>query len=839
MASLIPGFEYDIFISYRQKDNKGDMWVSEFVEGLKTELESTFKEEISVYFDINPHDGLLETHDVDESLKEKLKCLIFIPIISRTYCDPKSFAWEHEFKAFVELASQDQFGLKVKLPGGNVASRVLPIRIHDLDKGDIKLCESVLGGVLRGIEFIYKEPGVNRPLKPDDDENKNLNTTKYRNEINKVANAIADVLNSLTESEPSVDETITEPAIIDEKISTRKPLKKKPREIPSVSLLYRLRNLTTLNLRTWRIIALVFIIVSVGSIWFGLVKTPPPPDRAEHRYDIPLTNYPGNYGRTLTISPDGEHLVYQMNGELNLIQLNSDAPSQPISGTYNYGKPLFSPDGTEICFSAWAEYKIKKTPLTGGNPIVLCDIAGEINDGKWYKDEIIYAVRGAIYRVPDAGGTPELLYPLIISDNDPWIWHPQLLPDKKTLLFSQKLEDTGWHLMTWKLKSKERPAVLVEGGMDGRYLNSGHIVYCLNSRLYICKFNSKTNRIVSKPKIIATGPVMKGLYDQGVYQFDFSDNGILVYCEHQETPLRNIVWVDESGVVSEPITKEAKLYGIQLISSDAKYIVVTVISESGDYLETIDTETGINQLFVENACFPMWSADNSSIYYRSTITGNQVYQKSLDEPVNASGDLLFELDGVTNIGPYSISSDGRYLFFDANFSIGSNWEIGYYDIINNKVEILVHYNTEGNDSRPMISPDGKWIAYQSNKDGEFEIYVAPFPGPGREEKVTSGNYNGQYSLVWSPDMTALYYSTVVNTNYVLWKIKVQASETNFSHEPAQPFFNGGDRFQEMEKIGIHPDGDRFLLLQKEFADQEFIEPRIKVIVNWEQELENN
>ena len=72
MSSIIEGYNYDIFISYRQKDNKGDRWVSEFVEALKTELESTFKEEISVYFDINPHDGLLETHDVDASLKEKL-----------------------------------------------------------------------------------------------------------------------------------------------------------------------------------------------------------------------------------------------------------------------------------------------------------------------------------------------------------------------------------------------------------------------------------------------------------------------------------------------------------------------------------------------------------------------------------------------------------------------------------------------------------------------------------------------------------------------------------------------------------------------------------------------
>jgi tetratricopeptide (TPR) repeat protein len=209
VPSIIEGYNYDIFISYRQKDNKRDGWVSEFVNNLKGELESTFKEEISVYFDINPHDGLLETHDVYASLKDKLKCLVFIPIISRTYCDPKSFAWEHEFKAFVELTLKDKFGLKVNLPNTNVASRVLPIRIHDLETEDIKLCESVLGGVLRGIEFIYSEPGVNRPLTPKDNDEKNSNKTNYRNQINKVANAIREIISGLkTETATGKKETI-------------------------------------------------------------------------------------------------------------------------------------------------------------------------------------------------------------------------------------------------------------------------------------------------------------------------------------------------------------------------------------------------------------------------------------------------------------------------------------------------------------------------------------------------------------------------------------------------------------------------------------------------------
>jgi TolB-like protein/Tfp pilus assembly protein PilF len=232
MSSLIEGYNYDIFISYRQKDNKGDRWVSEFVEALKTELESTFKEEISVYFDINPSDYLLESYDVDASLKEKLRCLVFIPIISRTYCDPKSFAWEYEFKPFVEQASNDKFGLKVKLPNGNVANRVLPVRIHDLDTADIKECESVLGGVLRAIEFIYKEAGIDKPLSPGDDEKKNLNNTKYRIQLIKVAHAIKEIITALGPHEVQnemIQKKIPEPVFI--------PLKKNKTKIFAGSII--------------------------------------------------------------------------------------------------------------------------------------------------------------------------------------------------------------------------------------------------------------------------------------------------------------------------------------------------------------------------------------------------------------------------------------------------------------------------------------------------------------------------------------------------------------------------------------------------------------------------
>lgn len=197
MGSLIQGYEYDIFISYRQKDNKGDHWVTEFVGALKTEIEATLKEEISIYFDENPHDGLLESHHVNKSLNRKLKSLILIPIISRTYCDPKSFAWTNEFLPFCKMAKEDSFGMDVTLVSGNVASRVLPVQIHEINREDKALFEREVGEQLRSIDFTFKGHGINRPLTPEDLRSDNLNRNFYRDQINKTANAIEEIIKSL------------------------------------------------------------------------------------------------------------------------------------------------------------------------------------------------------------------------------------------------------------------------------------------------------------------------------------------------------------------------------------------------------------------------------------------------------------------------------------------------------------------------------------------------------------------------------------------------------------------------------------------------------------------
>ena len=217
MPSIVPNFEYDIFISYRHNDNL-DGWVTDFVQNLEKELRSTLKDSVTIYFDKNPQEGLLETHNVGKSLEGKLKCLIFIPIISQTYCDPKSFAWQHEFCAFNKLVKEDRYGRDIKLINGNVASRVLPIKIHDLDTQDKTLLENELGGVLRAIEFIFRSPGVNRPLNSSDKREENANKTFYRDQVNKVANAIKEIITSL--KNPMAQ---TPRATISEQPITKKP----------------------------------------------------------------------------------------------------------------------------------------------------------------------------------------------------------------------------------------------------------------------------------------------------------------------------------------------------------------------------------------------------------------------------------------------------------------------------------------------------------------------------------------------------------------------------------------------------------------------------------------
>ncbi len=252
MPSLIEGYEYDIFISYRQKDNKGERWVTEFVNSLRAELEANFKEDVSIYFDENAHDGLLETHQVEQSLETKLRSVLIIPVLSRTYCDPKSYAWTSEFLPFLSRIKSDDVGPLVKFPGGNVSSRILPVRIHDLDPADQTLFEKVSGSRIRAVDFVFKSPGVNRPMHAREDHpHDNLNKTYYRDQVNKVANAVRDLIQAIRAGKQEVHQASIKPGVtVDESGARTKPSSGKR------------------SLAKWAAVSLASIVIVGGVAWF-------------------------------------------------------------------------------------------------------------------------------------------------------------------------------------------------------------------------------------------------------------------------------------------------------------------------------------------------------------------------------------------------------------------------------------------------------------------------------------------------------------------------------------------------------------------------------------------
>ena len=196
--SIIPEFNYDIHISYRYNDNSYDGWVSEFVEKLGQELAATCKDKLSIFFDKSPEDQREKFLHKDGSVSSNIKSIIFIPIVSQTYCDIKSSVWKNEFKHFVDDMKNDRLGNSISLRNGTAVSRVIPVKIHDIDMEDTKLLEQELLGRLRSVDFIFKEEGVNRPLLPIDDEKTgNPYRPLYRNQINKLANAIKEIVSGV------------------------------------------------------------------------------------------------------------------------------------------------------------------------------------------------------------------------------------------------------------------------------------------------------------------------------------------------------------------------------------------------------------------------------------------------------------------------------------------------------------------------------------------------------------------------------------------------------------------------------------------------------------------
>lgn len=666
MPSLLPGYQYDIFVSYRHKDNQPtqgfggqahDGWVTEFVRTLRSELEATFKEDISIYFDENPHDGLLQHHEVDDSLKDKLRCLVLIPIVSQTYCDPKAFAWQHELLAFIKMASEDKHGLKTKVGSGNTASRVLPVRIHDVDARDKRLFEEATGGIMRPIDFIYKEAGVNRPLRHADDRGHNQEHTDYRNQVNKVANAIKDIIGGLQ----GVDE-ITSPEKSPE--VTRGPVSFARDRKPGRKWKMRLPQINSTFSFGFAVVALLALI-ALAVLHFS----EPTPDHATYRSAI-LPPSPNLNGYAL--SPDGKLLVFSAvdssGHSLLWVRPLNALVSRPLDGTENAIFPFWSPNCRSIGYSA--EGKLKRIEASGGPSKVLCEWS-------WYggaswnaKGTIIFGKRShssALLKVSENGGSP---IPIAEPETDSiskkmvHLW-PWFLPDGEHFLYLSRKnpwsDDPTDVICVGSLDSTFHPKVIARSGTKAAYAN-GQVLFGKGNILMAQPFDINQLQTTGEAMSIAEKLRITKIF--GHISFSVSQNGLLVYRTDDGPDGRKLRWFDRNGkevdvAIEHPIlSQDGTPLEIALSPNETKIAASIADPTSGTRdLWQYEIRRGVWTRFTFNSgteTTPLWSPDGRRIVYASNEGG---HWSLIQRPANDDSNEKVLLQSDNNLYPDGWSPD--------------------------------------------------------------------------------------------------------------------------------------------------------------------------------------
>jgi Tol biopolymer transport system component/predicted Ser/Thr protein kinase len=553
----------------------------------------------------------------------------------------------------------------------------------------------------------------------------------------------------------------------------------------------------------------VMMVLAFGALAFIHFREKPPEALVE-RFTIPAPretafNFNGYYGGPVEVSPDGRRLVFSAStadGKTQLwVRALASLTSVPLAGTEGASFPFWSADSKNIGF--FAEGKLKRIDAGGGPPLTLCDAPMGFG-GTWNREGVIvFAPQGGgpLYRVSASGGTSSPVTELDSAKHEGTHFWPWFLPD-------------GRHFLYWAGDGTIRVASIDTPGHNSRVIipsqlnaiySQGYLLFLRGNTLMAQPFD--TNRLSTTTDAVTVAEqiqTMPGSLGRAV--FSVSANGFLVYRTAPLGQTVQLAWFDRSAKQTATLGQPETLYAIRL-SPDRKSASVAIVDAATGNLDIwlYDVARGLKTTrFTSDPAQdanPTWSPDGRWIVFNSNRKGHfDLYRK----PSNGTGvEELLYADEKEKL-PTSFSPNGKLLLYTVYSSKNQLWILPLDGTPTQVRKPVPFASATGNSTWGEFSPDGRWIAFASDESKKNEVYVAPYPGPGRTWLISTA---GGDQPLWRSDGKEIFY---ISPDRRLMAAKVGSNGDEFKVGAVRPLF--GPIPQSFGRsYDVSEDGQRFLV----------------------------
>jgi len=519
--------------------------------------------------------------------------------------------------------------------------------------------------------------------------------------------------------------------------------------------------------RLWRRATPLVAAVLIGALTAGSVVrrlTPAvAPSVARFTLMLPDGQQYTNTGRpVVAISPDGTRIAYVANRRLYTRAL-WEAEAKPIAGTDFVSailNPVFSPDGQMIAFWQIADGTIKRSALVGGAAVTICRATAPFGMS-WTRDGILIGQGDRIVRCDPSGSTPETI---VTAQDGEVIVEAQRLPGTDAVLFTAAprgdVDQFAKAQVVVQSLDDGRRTVVVERGVAGRYLPSGHLIYAAGGVLFAAAFDPRA------PTAVTGVPVIEGVRatGSGGVHISISETGSLLYVPASAAvglSERDLALLDLKGGVS-PLKLPPAPYEHPRLSPDGTHVAFN--SDTGTdaivWIYDVSGTTAMRRLtLVGRNRFPVWSPDAQYLAFQSDREGDLgIFRQRADG--TGTAERLTKAGPGTSHVPQSWSPDGRHLLYDTvrDSGLTPGEPRGRRSLmiltVADKTSLAFGDLRSAFPTGATFSPDGRWVAYTVSAQATgTRTYVQPFPVTGTQYEIGVGGHP-----VWSPDGSSLFSS---------------------------------------------------------------------------------